>query len=145
WVLAAWRLSLKVKIPAGPQMEPHTPALSYYLGLGVVLLVFKLGIVDRVDSPLRTTFDGEHVPTVQYARLARLGTSISWLGYDLLRDSVEPGEALHITLYWGAEQQTSVVYSAFAHLVDEHANLYAQQDNLHPGGAPTTTWRAHEY
>ena len=70
---------------------------------------------------------------------------MTWLGYDLPRDSVEPGEALALTLYWGTDQATSTVYSAFAHLVDERANLYAQQDNLHPGGAPTTTWRAHEY
>jgi len=70
---------------------------------------------------------------------------MTWLGYDLPRDSVEPGEALALTLYWETDQATSTVYSAFAHLVDERANLYAQQDNLHPGGAPTTTWRAHEY
>ncbi|MBI5878940.1 MAG: hypothetical protein HZB53_14920 [Chloroflexi bacterium] len=29
--------------------------------------------------------------------------------------------------------------------MDERSNLYAQKDNLHPGGAPTTTWREGEF
>ena len=146
WLAFQWRSSRTFKtfaLDSAPSAP--APSLSPYVWLEMVLLVFKLGIADWADTPLRTTFDGVHVPTVQYARLARLGADLTWLGYDLPRDSVEPGEVLALTLYWGSDQATGTVYSAFAHLVDERANLYAQQDNLHPGGAPTTTWRAHEY
>jgi hypothetical protein len=58
---------------------------------------------------------------------------------------VTAGDALDLTLYWKAERDIDTVYSAFAQLVDERSNLYAQKDNLHPGGAPTTTWRAGEF
>ena len=116
-----------------------------YLVLGVALFVFKMTIADSMDTPLRQTFDGKRILHVKYARFDDLSGAINWLGYDLTSDSAQPEQSLDLTLYWSAQHPVDTVYSSFAHLVDEHANLYAQKDNLHPGGAPTTTWRALEY
>ncbi len=121
------------------------PSPLVYGALGIVLLVFKVAIADQLDTPLRVTFDGRHVDGVEYARSVGLGHTITWLGYDLEGDSVTPPQTLELTLYWQAQRELHTVYSSFAHVVDEQSNLYAQKDNLHPGGAPTTTWRPHEY
>ncbi len=120
------------------------PSLSYLL-LGIILLTFKMTIADNFDTPLRQNFDGARVPQVKYARFESLSGTLDWLGYDLPNDSAQPEQTLALTLYWSAQHTLNTVYSSFAHIVDEHANLYAQKDNLHPGGAPTTTWRAREY
>jgi hypothetical protein len=148
WLAIRWprRTGRKAKTIRAESQAPALNAhIAPYVWLGLALAVFKVGLADRVDTPLRTTFDGVHVPTVQYARQIRLGDSMTWLGYDLLQGSVTAGEPLFLTLYWQADQVVGTVFSSFAHVVDEQANLYAQQDNLHPGGAPTTTWRAREY
>ncbi|MEP7199472.1 MAG: hypothetical protein ABI874_06625, partial [Chloroflexota bacterium] len=123
----------------------HALRITPYIALGLALLLFKLVIADRFDTPLRVTFDAKRVPTVQYARAVPLGDAVTWLGYDLASDDVQPEQSLGLTIYWGTDRDLDSVYSSFAHIVDERANLYAQKDNLHPGGAPTTTWRAREY
>jgi len=130
------------------QLQPvghgQAPVWAYGV-LGIVLLLFKVGIVDRVDTPLRVTFDGVRVHTVQYARSVGFSRVLTWLGYDLSAESVFPGQVFNLTLYWQAQRELDTVYSSFAHLIDERANLYAQKDNLHPGNTPTTTWRRREF
>jgi hypothetical protein len=148
-VLRAWLFrhgtrSREVRL-ASLTATTQSGAYSPYILLGTLLFVFKAGISDRIDTPLRVAFDGLRVPTVQYARSISLGESVTWLGYDLARDTLLPSESLDLTLYWEAQHDLNTVYSSFAHLVDERANLYAQKDNLHPGGAPTTTWRVQEF
>jgi hypothetical protein len=112
-----------------------------YLTLGVVLLATKLFVFDPFDTPLRVAFDGVSIHGLQYARTVDLSGQVIWHGYNLQQDE----RTLDLTLYWQAQQPLETVYSSFAHLIDEQANLYAQKDNLHPGAAPTTTWRPREY
>lgn len=64
------------------------------------------------------------------------------LGYDLAEDTVTPGEALHVTLYWRALAPMAENYSVFVHLLAENEIVIAQR-NLYPGkGAfPTSQWQ----
>lgn len=69
-------------------------------------------------------------------------------GYDLSEDSLTPGDALDVTLYWQALGATDDPATVFVHLVPLHAEGQAappiSQVDRQPcaGAAPTTTWQA---
>jgi hypothetical protein len=116
------------------------PSLPYLM-LGAALFLLKLVFLDHHDTPLRVAFDGVSIHGLQYPRSIDLSGQVIWHGYTLHQRAQD----FDLTLYWQAPQPLETIYSSFAHLIDEHANLYAQKDNLHPGAAPTTTWRPREY
>jgi len=62
-------------------------------------------------------------------------------GYTLSGDSLIPGEALGVTLFWHTEASLSARYKVFVHLYGPDGSLVAQHDS-EPGnfGAPTDTW-----
>jgi hypothetical protein len=130
----------------GSRVGELTGAQSSALALvGVALLIIKLGILDRYDTPFKRGFDGLHVPGVQKPLQVNFGDQITMLGYDVLDDSPRPGETMTTSLYWKASQPLSTDYSAFVHLVDEQMNIYAQKDSLNPGRYPTHLWPVNEY
>ena len=67
------------------------------------------------------------------------------LGYGLDREAVEPGETVHLTLYWQAQRETSTDYVLFAQLFGREAARVGQRDT-YPGLGhyPTSFWRAGE-
>lgn len=76
---------------------------------------------------------------------------IRLLGYDVADDTVAPGGALHMTLYWQTDQAVTQPYKVFTHLLGEVYNaetdnfLWGQQDNEPVNGRrPTTGWRPGE-
>ncbi len=113
--------------------------------VAVALLIVKLGILDRYDTPFRRAFDGLHLPGVEKPLQVDFGDQITLLGYDLAASNARPGDTVTITLYWKANQQLDTDYSVFVHLVDEHMNIYAQRDSLNPGRYPTHLWQTAEY
>lgn len=103
--------------------------------VGVVLLSVKLGYLDHFDNPLKRVTAQVETPREEVFGSVRL------LGYDLEPGTqAESGTPLELTLYWQATEGVNQNYSALTHLVDESRNLYAGQDNLHPGGVPMRTW-----
>ncbi|MBI5878941.1 MAG: hypothetical protein HZB53_14925 [Chloroflexi bacterium] len=44
------------------------PGPEFFAALGIVLFVFKIGIVDRANTPFRVAFDGLHIHTLQYPK-----------------------------------------------------------------------------
>jgi hypothetical protein len=70
-----------------------------------------------------------------------LGNKIDLAGYDLDRSSVQPGDALTLTLYWRARKEMSEDYTVFTHLVDGEGRIWAQNDGYPRGGDyPTSFW-----
>jgi hypothetical protein len=120
----------------------QTAALA---AMGIALLMIKLGVVDRLDTPFKREFDGLHAPGVQTPLQVNVGDQITLLGYDLLSPNPHPGDTVTVTLYWKASQRLTTDYSVFVHLVDEELNIYAQRDSLNPGRYPTRLWRTGEY
>ncbi|MEZ4767777.1 MAG: hypothetical protein R2844_05055 [Caldilineales bacterium] len=99
---------------------------------------------DRLDLGPVTVRGREHdmnVPQPQVdlnASLARIGRLA---GYDLDGETVEPGNALDITLYWSPDETTGERLSVFVHLVDDAGNIIGQSDGEPDSGrAPTSSW-----
>jgi uncharacterized membrane protein len=86
-------------------------------------------------------------PGIQVPTNWRVGTFAHLVGYSLSATTAQPGESLHLTLYWNALGDSGdVEYTVFAHLIDQHSVIWAQQD--HPPGNgqdPTTGWVGGEY
>jgi hypothetical protein len=113
------------------------------LALAVQLLVFnaflRVVTTGMTDPPLRTRAFA--APAVEYPLGTRLGDEIVLLGYDVAPEVVEPGQSVHLTLYWRANGPMAQTYTAFNHLVAPDGSLAGQDDAmpLH-GAAPTTCW-----
>jgi hypothetical protein len=150
---AAWKLDFRS--PLIPAISPDVPPLNSYprlpngftrpqfaalIGLALVLIAVKALYLDRYDSPLKHTFDGTHVTVADVPTQVNFGNQANLLGYDLNRQTVMAGQTFNLTVYWRARLPLTTDYSALAQLVDGEHHLYAAQDNLHPGGIPTTRW-----
>ncbi len=113
--------------------------------VAVVLLVLKTGYVDTRDTWFKREFDGVHVATAQKSLQVNFADQVTLLAYDLAPSTPHAGDILSLNLYWKARQTLTVDYSAFAHLVDDKMNIYAQEDSLNPGRYPTHYWQLDEY
>ncbi len=81
------------------------------------------------------------VPDTEYPLEANLGNKVELLGYDLDRTSAEPGETLHLILYWRALADMDASYTVFTHLLDGESRIWGQKDNVPQAGAyPTPLW-----
>jgi 4-amino-4-deoxy-L-arabinose transferase-like glycosyltransferase len=81
------------------------------------------------------------VPSIEHPLMAHLGEVVSLLGYDLQTDEIAPGDVLHLTLYWQAQQEMDVSYTVFVHLLDAQNRIWGQRDSVPDGGHyPTTAW-----
>jgi hypothetical protein len=138
-------------ISGTPQTAPG--ALHAFTGMhtvililaAIALLIVKMGVVDRFDTPFKRDFDGVHVQQAQSPLHVNFGDEITLLGYDLTTANPSPGDSATVTLYWEASQSLNTDYSVFVHLVDEQMNIYAQEDSLNPGVYPTHLWQSGEY
>ncbi|KAA3663869.1 MAG: phospholipid carrier-dependent glycosyltransferase [Chloroflexi bacterium] len=76
---------------------------------------------------------------------ASLGQDIRLLGYAFEPQQVQPGETVHLTLYWEAINQPAGDWTVFTHLLDETETQYGQIDSQPQGGKyPTYLWFAGE-
>jgi len=67
------------------------------------------------------------------------------VGYELKETSVQPGEMIHLTLYWQALAEMGKDYTVFTHLIDEQNRIWAQHDKQPLDGVhPTSEWREGE-
>ncbi len=91
--------------------------------------------------PFRTA----SLPELEHPARFDFADKIRLHGYDL-PDSVQAGEALHITSYWECLQPMAESYYVFAHLQDEEGHLVTQQDDLPVMGLfPTDEWEPGDF
>jgi len=84
-------------------------------------------------------------PPISHPLSATLGSQVQLLGYDLSDDTVRPGDALTLTLYWRALAEMDEDYTVFTHLLAAEGAVAGQQDNPPVGGTyPTSLWLAGE-
>jgi len=109
------------RLPArGPDGQP----------LGDNVRFHQIAVLPREDSPVpnRVHFDFEG--------------QIALVGYNLDRRTAQPGETLHLTLYWRALAEMDKDYTVFTHVLGEEDRLWAQMDSQPQGGAaPTSSWQ----
>ena len=126
-------------------MDAAVPAGKYRLLLNLVDLATGQPILESglVLSNV-TVVSSERlftVPDIQHPMQASLGDRIAFLGYDLPRAQVAPGEALRLTLYWRAERSMDTSYTVFTHLLDPEQQIWGQKDSIPINGThPTTGW-----
>jgi hypothetical protein len=69
------------------------------------------------------------------------GDKIALVGYEMDRRKAEPGEAIHLTLYWQGLAEIEHDYTVFVHLLREGDQIWARADRQpQEGAAPTSTW-----
>ena len=67
---------------------------------------------------------------------------IQLLGYDLDSFQAEPGQILHLALYWEALQEMDRDYLVFTHLISQDERIYGQHDKIAGNDAyPTSYWK----
>jgi hypothetical protein len=81
------------------------------------------------------------IPDIQHPVEVTLGEAVRFLGYDLSSTEVKPGDALQLTLYWQALEETEASYTVFTHLLDTDNQIWGQMDSIPARGeAPTSSW-----
>jgi len=66
------------------------------------------------------------------------GDKIALVGYEMDRRKAEPGEAIHLTLYWQGLAEMKDDYTVFVHLLREGDQIWAGADRQPQ--PPTSTW-----
>lgn len=84
-------------------------------------------------------------PSIAHPLDVRLSDGLALLGYDMPRDSVQPGEDIDLTLYWKTLAPQAGDYKVFAHLLDDGGKLWSQHDDRPVYGSyPMTEWQPGE-
>jgi 4-amino-4-deoxy-L-arabinose transferase-like glycosyltransferase len=95
------------------------------------------------EARLGTEDVGELSPANQLITSFKDGIALQ--GYDLDNLTVIPGDSRQLTLYWLSDNQPSLDYTVFIHLVDANGMQVANADSPPVGGYyPTHLWRAGE-
>ncbi len=98
--------------------------------LGDNVRFHQIAILPREDSPLPNPVDFDFEGRIALA------------GYNLDRRTAQPGETIHLTLYWQALAEMEEDYTVFTHVLGEEDRLWAQADSQPQGGAaPTSSWQ----
>jgi hypothetical protein len=118
-----------------------SPLTSHFLFLlPLTFLLTKLFYFDQYDNPFKHQFRDGQVAEAETKLHVNFGNQLNLLGYTLNSTTMAAGESFKLTAYWQPQQPLITDYSILLHLVDSEHNLYAGQDNLHPGNFPTTRW-----
>ncbi len=76
---------------------------------------------------------------------ANLADKAVLVGHEGIPDTVQAGQAVHLTLYWEALSRMDEDYTVFVHLVDSEGSPIAQSDSQPLSGFyPTSFWEVGE-
>jgi len=122
--------------------QRFTGRLAFAVGTGLLALAlispFRYIAPAYAPPPLLAPEEASSIPRPLDADF---GGRLRLLGYGLDRDTVRPGETIHLTLYWQALAPMEVDYSVFVHLVGEDDLIVAQRDSYPgQGNLPTSGW-----
>jgi hypothetical protein len=77
---------------------------------------------------------------IKHALKAHLDDKVKLLGYNI-ESSFQPGQGIHLDLFWQTLQPMEKDYTVFIHLIDGEGNTWGQKDNPPGDGLyPTTLW-----
>jgi 4-amino-4-deoxy-L-arabinose transferase-like glycosyltransferase len=151
---AWWRAGELVRDPQALPILATVPAGRYRLVLSLVraadgsLLELAPGqtSLDLAEVEVRGRESRFSPPSPAHVQPARLGSSVEFLGYDLLHAAYAPGSLLEVTLHWHALDTPDRDYHTFVHLLDAGGNIVAQDDGIPGDGElPTRGWLPSEF
>jgi hypothetical protein len=127
-------------------LRPAGPLLT-----AAFLLVFKLGVVDRLPTPFRHSQlqpDGS-LPGVEHALSRSYADGLTLIGYDQSANEVPADGTLRIDLYWTVRKQPSRRYQTVIHLVGPDGFRWSRDDTFRPRDhqdpPPTHAWTPGRY
>ncbi|NLF00124.1 MAG: hypothetical protein GX601_04015, partial [Anaerolineales bacterium] len=145
-----WRTHDSYTVPYDLRVDPSLPATEYTLALNVLASDGEpLWAIDQVVKkiqvlPRERSFE---LPTrIAHPLDLTLGGVVHLRGFDLAvpdgsLQTLQPGDAISITLIWQGDGPTDLDYTVFAHLIGPDGNPYGQVDRFPANGAaPTSTW-----
>ena len=99
----------------------------------------------EIDLATLTVEEGRQrvftLPQMQNAMEAQLGDHVALLGYDVFPVAINPGQIIHLTLYWKALSEPDRSFTVFTHLLDAEERIWGQKDGVPGDGAlPTISW-----
>gem|GEM_PF-2928349 len=99
----------------------------------------------EIDLATLTVEEGRQrvftLPQIQNAMEAQLGDHVALLGYDVFPVAINPGQSIHLTLYWKALSEPDRSFTVFTHLLDSEERIWGQKDGVPGDGAlPTISW-----
>jgi len=135
-------------------LRSRVPNLQYAIiccSLAVVLLVFKLTVVDRTDTIFRrpTLRPDSTLPAVERPLGQPYADGLTLIGYDPGRTSLPADSTLRLDLYWTARFRPTARYQTVIHLVGADGLRWSAPDSFRPRGYAdhpfTTTWEPGSY
>jgi hypothetical protein len=144
---------LTVHYPHIAHRTPHTAHWSWVMGHGsfaLALLILKLAILDRTDTPLRhaNLVDG-HLKRVDVPAEITFGDEFVLLGYDTLPERVASGAWFEVKTYWRALQPGGPKYGVTINVVDDQGYRWNGADirspRWHRTPPSTGEWLPSEY
>ncbi len=130
--------------PAAPPFRFLTPWL---LGMtAVLLLVLKLGVVDRIETPFRHAKlgdDGE-LPGVEHPLNQPYADGLTLIGFGQSATEMRGDGLLRVDLHWTVRHQPFHRYQAVIHLVGADGLRWSHSDSYRPtdyqDGPPSVLW-----
>jgi len=130
----------------------HCPLFIVHCSLiAAFLLVFKLAVVDQVETPFRCPSlqaDGT-LPGVDHPLAQPYADGLTLIGYDMSATEMSAEGILGLNLYWTVRERPSHRYQTVVRLVGPEGFLWSHQDSARPRGyhapPPTNTWEPGRY
>jgi hypothetical protein len=133
-----------------PASQAKLPFVGYCL-LFVILLGFKLAIVDQTKTPFRRPAlrpDGT-LPGVEHILNQPYADGLTLIGFDQDYATLPADGTLRLDLYWTAHAGPAASYKTVVHLVGPDGLRWSMHDSFRPRGyddyPPTTTWEPGRY
>ena len=118
--------------------------------LAVLLLAFKLAVVDRAKTPFRrSNLVNDHLRGVDVSTEIAFGDEFILLGHDALPESVSSGERFEVKTYWRALQPGGPSYGVTFNVVDTQGHRWHSLDlrtpRWHRTPLPVWEWQPDQY
>jgi len=150
-IFAVYQTSNLPSHTAGRGLRPEFHVSGCWLLLtALVLLVTKLALIDRSDTPLRhPNLVGDSLVQVDVPSEITFGHGFALLGYDVLPETVVSGNTVEIKTYWRTLQPGGPDYGVTVNIVDPQGNRWNGPD-IHPPRwhrtpPPTWEWQPDQY
>ena len=124
WILD--RRSTPTPSTAIPHLTLPTAFWWGTIALSLTLLALKTGVIDRVDTPLRSTrFKDDHILGATSRSEIVVAGSAQLLGYDLNPSHAASGQVIYVDLYWTLNKPLN--FLATVHVLDEQGLSWSSE------------------